>query len=158
MFGHNKEPIVININETNNYYGNCGPHAVHLVLKSNINNSTYLLMAQTLAANQKVAAQFGLVDQTTLLPVTGSFSGQSGTSDNTAVATVSVDSNGNLVVTAVAAGSCNVVGSATAAYTDSTGASQSKALSTQPIAVTVTAVVVADQVSLVLNFGNPTAQ
>lgn len=136
----------------------CKPHTVHLVLNQSNNTFKFQIMSVSLAANQKVAAQFGLVDAVTNLPVTGTFTGQSGTSDNSAVATASVDSNGNLVVTAVAAGSCNVTGSATAAYTDSTGAAQSKALSTQPVAVTVTAVVTADQVNLVLTFGNPTAQ
>jgi len=136
----------------------CKPR-VHLVLTTNLNTkSKFQIMSVSLAANQKVAAQFGLVDQVTNASVTGSFSNQSGTSDNTAVATVSVDSNGNLIVTAVAAGTCNVTGSALAAYTDSTGAAQSVQLTTQPIPVTVTAVVTADQVNLVLTFGNPTAQ
>lgn len=156
IFSRQKDPIVINI--TNNYCCNCGPHGVRLVLTQFNNTFKFQIMSVSLAANQKVAATFGLVDQVTNAPVTGSFTNQSGVSDNTAVATVSVDASGNLIVTAVAAGTCNVTGSALAAYTDSTGAAQSKQLSTQPIGVTVTAVVTADAVNLILTFGNATAQ
>ena len=115
-------------------------------------------MSLSLATNQKVVGQFGLVDQVTSASVTATFTNQSATSDNPAVATASIDNNGNVVVTAVAVGTCNVSGSALAAYTDSTGAAQSQQLTTALIPVTIVAVVVADQVNLVISFGNPVAQ
>jgi len=134
------------------------PHKVRLILKQIINNSIYQIMSITLAANQKIAATFGIVDEVTGGEVTGLFSNQSGSTDNAAVATSSIDASGNLVVTAVAPGTCNVSGSALAAYTNSLGAAKSEQLTTDLIPCTVTAVVTADAVKLVLNFGAPTAQ
>lgn len=157
MFSPRKEPIVINITETNNFYGDCGPHAVRLVLTSIISNSKYQIMSLTIASNQKSLGTLGLVDAVTNAAVTGTFTGVGATSDTPAAFTASVDADNDVVVTGVAAGAGNLNVTATAAYTDSTGAAQSKPL-TVTIPVTIIGVVVADQVNLVVNFGNPTAQ
>lgn len=162
MFGNERtkeELDIIKIQaETIHHLTHSGPHKVRLVLtQTSINNSKFIIMSLTLAANQKVLGTLGLVDQVTGAAVTGGFSGTGAVSDTPAAFTTSIDASGNVIVTAVAAGSGNVTATTTAAYTDSTGAAQS-ALLTVVVPITVTAVVTADAVSLVLNFGTPMAQ
>lgn len=133
-------------------------HKVRLVLNQKLNNnSIFQIMALTLVSNQQVAGTLGLVDQVTNLPVSGTFAGTSAASDTAAAFTASVDASGSVVVAGVAAGTGNLSVSTTATYTDSTGAAQTAPLAVT-IPVTITAVVTADAVSLVVNFGTPTAQ
>ena len=133
-------------------------HGVHLVLKQKLNNNSIVsIMSLSLASNQKSLGTLGLVDQVTQAAVTGTFTGSTATSDTPAAFTATSDDSGNIVVTAVAVGSGNLNVATTAAYTDSTGAAQSVPL-TAVVPVSVTAVVTADAVSLVVNFGAPVAQ
>ena len=132
----------------------CKAHKVKLIL---INNKTNLPMATTLASNQAVIGTLSLVDQVTGLPVTGTFTGTTAVSDTPAVATATVNADGTVTVSGVSAGIANVTVSTTAAYTDSTGAAQSAPL-TFAVAITVTAVIVADAVTLVVTFGAPILQ
>lgn len=160
MFGKKEEcpKISIVFNEVTNNYFSDSPHRVHLVLNLNTQNKSILqIMALSLAANQKVLGTPGLVDQVTNLPVTGSFAGTVAASDNPAAFTASVNAGGDIEVVGVAAGAGNVGVTTNATYTDSLGASQTKSLSVT-VAVTITAVVTADQVNLVVTFGTPTAQ
>lgn len=137
----------------------CKAHPVRLVLTKTINNSKFSIMSLTLAANQAVTGTLGLVDSVTGLAVTATFTAETFSSDTPAAfAAVQDTTNPNQVdVTAVAAGSGNLLVAATAAYTDSTGAAQTKPL-TLSIPVTITAIVTADAVALVVNFGAPTTQ
>jgi hypothetical protein len=141
----------------NNYY--CCKQRVSLILlATNILNSSKLhVMALNLTTAQKVAGVFGLVDQETQAPVTGTFTGNTVASDNTGVATATVEPDGSILVTAVAAGTCNISGSATANFTDSNGQSQTQTLSIVPIVCTIS-LAQADNVTLVLNFGSPVSK
>jgi hypothetical protein len=129
-----------------------------LVLTTSINKSILILMTAEFAANQQQAFQFGLIDEVTNQPVTGTFTGGAVVSDTPAVVTGSVDNAGNVNLVAVAPGKANVTASALTAFTDSTGKAQSKQLSTDPIPVTIDAVVTADGVKLVLTAGAITQQ
>lgn len=133
------------------------PNRVHLTLNIKSPNQILQIMALSIASNQKVLGTLALVDAVTNGAVTGSFSAVSATSDTAAAFTASVDADNDVVVTGIAAGSGVLTVVATAAFTDSTGVSQTQSLSVG-IPVTITAVVTADQVNLVVNFGNPTAQ
>lgn len=161
MFGKKEDCPKINIvfNETiNNYYCQSPQHKVRLVLNLKHKSPSILqIMALSIASNQKVLGTLGLVDQITSAPVTGTFSGTGAISDNAAAFTASVDADGDVVVTGVAAGTGNLVVTSTAAFTDSTGTAQSQSLSVT-IGVTITAIVTADAVALTVTFGNPTAQ
>lgn len=154
---HKHESEVINIT-INNY--ECCPeksHPVRLILKQIINQSTYQIMALSLASNQKSLGTLGLQDTVTGAAVTSSFTNVAPTSDNTSVYTAATDADGNVIVSGVTPGTGTLVVTAVAAYTDSTGAAQSAPL-TVSVGITVTQVVVADQVALTISFGNPTAQ
>jgi hypothetical protein len=133
------------------------PNKVKLVLTTIINNSNVKIMSLNLASNQKALGTLGIIDEVTQAAVTGTFTGTSVASDTPSSFTAEVDPSGNVVVTGVTAGSGILSVSSTAAYTDSTGASKSELLAAS-IPVTVTAVVTADKVSLVVNFGAPIAQ
>lgn len=134
-------------------------HPMRLVLTKSINNSIFQLMNAALAANQQQVFQFGLTDIVNpATVVTGTYTNGAVVSDTPGVCTGSVDSSGNVNFVAVAPGTANLVASALASYTDSTGAPQSQQLSTDPIPVTVTAVVTADGVKLVLVPGAITQQ
>ena len=133
------------------------PDSVKLVLINKQTNQIIMANA-TLASNQQIVAVLSLVDAVTGLPVTGSFSGTSVTSDNPAAGSTSVSAdNASITFVAAAAGVANLSIATTASFTDSTGAAQTTPF-TQAVQVTVTAVVVADQVTLVVTFGQPTAQ
>jgi hypothetical protein len=137
----------------------CKAHPVHLVLTTIINKSKFSIMSLSLAANQAVTGLLGLVDSVTGAAVTATFTAENFSSDTPAAFTAVQDTtNPNQVdVTAVAAGSGNILVAATAAYTDSTGTAQTKPL-TVSIPVTITAVVTADAVGLTVTFGAPTTQ
>lgn len=132
-------------------------HPHRLAILKSINNSIFELMNLTIASNQNEAGILGLVDEVTNQPVTGTFTGVTASSDTPAAATVAVDADNDINVTAVAAGSGNITVTALCAFTDSTGAAQAETL-TATIPFTITEVVTADAVALVVNFGNPTAQ
>lgn len=135
------------------------PHRFRLILTKNINNSIYQLMNATLAANQQQAFTFALQDTNNpAVTPSGTFTNGTVASDNAAVATGNVDASGNVNFFAVAAGTANLTASALAAFTDSLGNVQSQQLSTDPIAVTVTSVVTADGVKLILVPGAITLQ
>jgi hypothetical protein len=133
----------------------CCKHKVKLLL---IDTKTQNPMSTTsFATNQKVIGTLSLVDQVTGLPVTASFTGTAAAVDNLSVAAAVVNADGTVTISGVSAGTVNVTVTTTAAYTDSTGTAQSVPL-TLAVAVTVTAVVVADTVSLVITFSTPIAQ
>lgn len=155
MFGHKSEPVVVNINSTtNNYYEYCGPHKVHLILTLNKNLH---IMALEISSNQKVLGTLGLTDAVTNLAVTGTFSNVTANSDQSGIFTASVDEDNDIVVTGVTPGAGTLTVSALCAFTDSTGAAQS-VTKTAAIPVTVLQVITADDVNLIVTFGNPTAQ
>jgi len=130
-------------------------HKVHLAITTIINNSKFIIMSVTLDSSQKVDGVLALIDDTTLQPVPATFSGSTAVSDNAAVCTAAINDDGSgLEVTAVAAGTANVVVTATAAFTNSLGQPASGSVSST-ISVTVTAVVVADGVHLEITFGAP---
>lgn len=136
------------------------PHQhIKLILVRNINNSIYQIMNANLAANQQQAFTFALQDTTNpaIVP-TGTFANGTVVSDAPGVATGNVDASGNVNFVAVAPGTANLTASALAAFTDSLGNPQSQQLSTDPVVVTVTAVVTADGVKLVLTPGPITQQ
>ena len=160
VFDHNKELDIIKIQAktidrlTRKH---CEAHPVRLILKQNINNSIYSIMALSLATNQKALGSLSLVDAVTNAAVTGSFTGTAATSDNQSVFTTSLDASGNVIVTGSGTGTANLTVATTAAYTDSNNNPATAPL-TLVIPVTVTAVVTADTVNLVVTFGTPTAQ
>jgi hypothetical protein len=127
---------------------------VRLVIFQSFNNKNYIAMSLTLPSNQKAPIIVGLVDGKTLLPVTATFSGTTNTIDNTAIATV--DASGNLV--GVAAGTANLTTSTSATYTDSNTQQPVTAPLTLVTPVTITAVVTAETVQLVVSLGTPVAQ
>jgi hypothetical protein len=127
---------------------------VRLVLTKSINSQTYIIMALQEAANQTSPLIPALVDQVTGGPVTATFANLVYTSDTPAVATT--DANGNLV--GVSAGSFNLAVTGAATYTDSTGTLQSGVSVSGTFPGTITAVTVADAVSLVVSLGAATTQ
>jgi hypothetical protein len=130
-----------------------------LILTKHFNNSIFKVMSVNLAANQQQVFQFGLTDTTNPeTAVTGTFSNGTVVSDNPNVCTGNVDASGNVNFVAVAPGVANLTASAIAAFTDSTGAKQSQQLNTDPVPVTIVAVVTADGVKLVLIPGAITTQ
>ena len=147
------------INITVNNYECCHEkkHPVRLILTTNINNSIYSIMSLSLASNQKSLGTLGLQDTVTGASVTASFTNVAPTSDNTSIYTATVDGSGNVVVSGVTPGTGTLTVTATAAYTDSTGAAQSAPL-TVTVGITVTKVITADSVALTISFGTPTAQ
>lgn len=133
-------------------------HNVHLVLITNINQTKSILMALTLATNQSSTGTLGLIDSVTQQPVTATFDTQTYVSSDATVFTAAQGGDPNtVVITPVAAGSATLNISANATYTDSTGAAQVSP-ETASISVTVTSVVTADAVTLVVNFSTPQAK
>lgn len=111
-------------------------------------------MSLTLPSNQKAPITVGLVDSTTLQLVTAAFVGTTNTSDNGAIFTV--DADGNLV--GVAAGTANLLTSSTVTYTDSNTQQPVTATLSITTVVTISAVISAESVSLVVSLGTPVAQ
>lgn len=132
-------------------------HKVELVLTTLINNFKIKVMSVELAANQKVLGALGLQDSVTGNPVTATFSNVQATSDTPAAFTASVDANNNIIVTGVAAGAGKVNISATASFTNSLNQPATANLSLS-VDVTIDAVVVADNVVLVITWGAPQPQ
>lgn len=114
-------------------------------------------MALEFAANQLVSGVLSLIDSVTSAAVPATFDTVTAVSDNPAVAAASVNADGSVSITGVAAGSANVTISANASFTNSLGAATSGSVSSV-VAVTVDAVATADGVSLVVTFGAPTQQ
>lgn len=110
-----------------------------------------------LAANQQDLGSFGLIDTVTNQPVSGTFANPQASSDTPSVAIASLDKNGNPQAVAVAVGTANLTYSIIATYTNSLGNVVTVTLSVT-YAVTITAVVTADGVALVINWGAPTTQ
>lgn len=129
------------------------PHKVRLILTKNINGSNYQLMTATFAANQQQQFAFGLLDEVTNAPVTGSYADGTVASDTPGAATGFVDANGNVFFQAVAPGVANLTASAQATYTNSLGNQVVQQLSTAPVQVTIMAVQTADGVQLILTPG-----
>lgn len=129
-------------------------HPVGLILTFNKNQKNKT-MAVTLNPNQSVIGNLSLVDTVTNLPVVATFTNETATSDTPGVATAVVNADGTITAAAVAPGTANISGGATAAYTDSNGVAQTAALTFTAVAVTV-AQPTADSVGLVLTFGTPT--
>lgn len=127
----------------------------HLALIGFSNEKTYIIMGLTLASNQFSLGQLGLIDSDTLEAVSASFSNQSFSGGNDSAFTVAQDADPNVVkVSGVAEGSGQVSFSATAVYTDKFGNGKTKDLS-GTIDVTITAVQQEQNVTLVVNFGDP---
>lgn len=125
-----------------------------MVLFNYCKQNKFIVMSLTLVSNQKAQIIIGLVDATTLNPVTATSSGETEVIDNLAVATVDASNN----VVGVAAGTCNLTSTATWTYTDAnTGQPVTTTLSVVT-PITVTAVIVAETVNMVVTFGTPVAQ
>jgi hypothetical protein len=133
------------------------PVRLILISKNTSNNSILRIMALNLAANQEAVGVPSLLDDTTQQPVTSTFANTAAVSDTPTVLTAAIDSNGNVDATAVAAGSGNLTVTTTATYTNSLG-NQVVSQESVVIPFTVTPVVTADQVSLVVTFGAPVTQ
>jgi len=137
------------------------PTPVRLILisknTSKSNNSILRIMSLSIAANQEAVGVLSLLDDETQQPVTATFANTAAVSDTPSVLTASIDSNGNVDATAVAAGSGNLTVATTATYTNSLG-NQMVTQESTVIPFTVTPVVTADQVSLVVTFGAPVTQ
>ena len=134
------------------------PNRVRLILTANINKSIFKVMNVNLAANQQQQFAFGLTDEVTQAPVTGTFADGTVVSDTPGVATGNVDASGNVFFVAVAPGSANLTASAQGTYTNSLGNQEVDQLTTDPIPVTVVAVQTADGVKLILIPGAITTQ
>jgi len=130
----------------------CKAHKVRLSLITIINNSKFEIMSLTLNANQKSQGTLGLVDTVTNLPVVATFASVTATPDSAFITAV-VNADNSITVTGVSAGAANLAVSASASYTDSTGAAQTATL-TVSIPVTV-AQSTADSVALTVTFGTP---
>lgn len=133
------------------------PNPVLLFLTISNQKSKFLIMALEFAANQLVSGVLSLIDSVTSAAVPATFDTVTAVSDNPAVAAASVNADGSVSITGVAAGSANVTISANASFTNSLGAATSGSVSSV-VAVTVDAVATADGVSLVVTFGAPTQQ
>jgi hypothetical protein len=129
------------------------PNPVRLILVKNIEKSIYQIMTAAFAANQQQQFAFGLLDEVTNAPVTGSYADGTVASDTPGAATGFVDANGNVFFQAVAPGVANLTASAQATYTNSLGNQVVQQLSTAPVQVTITAVQTADGVQLILTPG-----
>ena len=129
-------------------------HRVRLVIFQSFNNINYIAMSVTLPSNQKAPIVVGLVDSTTLQPVTFTATGTTNTSDNSAVFTVDADGN----VVGVAAGTANLLTTSTVTYTDSnTQQSVTATLNTTTVVI-ISAVVTAESVQLAVTLGTPVGQ
>lgn len=127
---------------------------VKMVLFKNNTQKSIIMSFAPLPANQKAPIVIGLVDATSLQPVTATSANETEVSDSPAVATV--DASNNLV--GVAAGSGNLTSTADWTYTDAN--TQLPVTVTLSIVTpfTVTAVVVAEAVQMVVSLGTPVAQ
>jgi len=135
----------------------CKPNPVRLYL-SIINKKTkFLIMSVEIQSNQLVVGTLSLIDSVTSAPVAATFSGTTAVSDNPAAATASVNADGTVTITGVAAGGCNVTISSTASFTNSLGTASSGSVSTI-VAVTIDAIQTADGVTLVVTFAPATQQ
>lgn len=107
-----------------------------------------------LPANQKAPIIIGLVDADTLQPITATSANETEVSDTPSVATI--DASNNLV--GVSAGSGNLTSTADWTYTDSN--TQLPVTVTQSVVTpfSVTAVVTAEKVQMVVSLGTPVAQ
>lgn len=134
-------------------------HRYHLVLTTIINNQTKLqiMPSLTLVSNQQIVGTLSLIDSVNNNPVTSTFANVTASSDTVAAFTASVDGSGNVVVVGIAAGTGVLSVGADASYTDSTGTAQTKNVTTK-IDLTISAVIQADAVTLVVTFGTATNQ
>ena len=151
--------IIFNFGESHNE-----PEAVNLIIKSYINNSIFKLMQATVAIfnDQQDLGQLALEGATTGNDYPGVFTGVSATPDVEGVFNATLDTSdatGAVVkvnITPIAAGSGNLIVSATCAYTDAKGVSQTLQKSvTIPVTVT-NEPAPAEDVNLVVRFGAPT--
>jgi hypothetical protein len=123
---------------------------VNLVI---INSQKNTIMANTkIQVAQNLAAILGLVDTVTGQPVAAEFSDVSFSSDNTEVMTTeqNAENANEQDITGVAAGTANLLVTATAAYNDSNNEPQTKTLTA---AIPVTVAAAADGVALNVTFG-----
>lgn len=127
---------------------------VKQVLIDFFNNNKFIVMAFSLASNQKASITLSLVDADTLQPVTATFTGETETSDNPAVATA--DTTNGLV--GVAPGTGNLTSVATWTYTDKNTQQPVTVEQTTVTPFEVVAVVTAEKVQQVVTFGTPVAQ
>ena len=137
---------------------NCHQKAdpVALVIKFN-NNQNPHTMSLELNTGQSSTGNFALqlINLKTGQPVPeATFANTTATSDNEAIATVVVNSDGTLTATGVSAGVANATVNAIATFIDSTGASSTQSLSAIEV-ITVDAVVVPDPVGLAISWTTP---
>lgn len=127
---------------------------IKMVLFKNKNQKTIIMSFAPLPANQKAPIVIGLVDATTLQPVTATSANETEVSDSPTVATV--DASNNLV--GVSAGSGNLTSTADWTYTDSNTGQPVTATLSIITPFTVTAIVTAEAVQMVVSLGTPVAQ
>jgi hypothetical protein len=133
-------------------------HKYHLVLTASINKSNFIIMSLSIQSNQFSLGTLGLIDADTQEQVSATFSNQSFSGTNDSSFTVAPDADPNTAkVTGVAEGSGQVNFSAHVSYTDKNGQSKEKDLS-GTVDVSITAVLVDQNVSLVVNFAPPQNQ
>lgn len=141
--------------------GSSGRHKrkYHLVLTGYSSTQNFILMGLTLAANQFSIGSLGLIDSDTFEAISASFTNQifTGSNDSSFTAIQDGGDPNAVKVSGVAEGSGTVSFSATASYTDKFGNSKTKDLSGS-VDVTITAVQQEQNVSLVINFGEPQLQ
>lgn len=136
----------------------CKPHPaadpvkLAIIFSPNKNPST---MSLELKSGQTAQGTLQLVNLKTGALVPGAtFANTTAASDNEAVATVVVNSDGTLTATGVSAGTANATVNAIASFLDSTGANSTQALSAVEV-ITVDAVVVPDPVGLSISWTTP---
>lgn len=130
-------------------------HSYRLVLTKNINNSNFIIMSLSLAANQSSIGQLSIVDNTSGAVVAATFANvQANVSDATLFSAV-VNSDNSITVSGVAAGSGTLSIQADASYTDgNTGLATTQTL-TESVDVTVSAVISPEGVTLQVTFSTP---
>ncbi len=127
---------------------------VKQVLVINFNHNKFIVMSFQLASNQKSSIQLSLVDADSLQPVTATFTGEIEASDNTAVA-ITDPING---LVGVSPGTGNLTSVATWTYTDKNTNELVTKDFTTITPFEVTAVIVAENVAMVVSLGTPVHQ
>ena len=131
---------------------------VEQVLYFIFNNNKYIITMLSIASNQSAPIVLGLIDSDTRLPVTATFTGETETSDNTDVATIDPVLGLVAVKTNTTGGSGNLTSVATWTYTDSKTLLPVTVQKTTVTPFTVTPVITAENVEMVVTLGTPVTQ
>ena len=124
---------------------------VRQVLLSFFHNQNFIVMDLSVPQGIEAPIILGLVDATTLAPITATKANETETSDTPAVAIV--DASGNLE--GVSPGSFNLISEADWTYTDSNTGQQVTTHEKTVTPGTVTAVITAESVTQVVSLGTP---